>query len=107
MKRRKSFLLVALVGCCLLVVASLVASPSAISRAAPQALSLGRWVIGGGGGYAEAGSQLLGYTMGQPVVGVAWAGPHQLGAGFWGGRSFAAVAYLVRRTYLPVIVRAH
>jgi hypothetical protein len=107
MKRRTSFLLILLLGACLVVVASPPASLSGAMKAAPQALSLGRWVIGGGGGHAEAGSQLLGYTIGQPVVGVARAGHQQLGPGFWGGRSFATVAYLLRRTYLPVIVRAH
>jgi hypothetical protein len=105
MKRRTSFLLMLLLGVCLVVIASPPASLSGAMQAAPQALSLGRWVIGGGGGHTEAGSQRLGYTIGQPVVGVVRTGPHQLGAGFWGGRSFAAVAYLPDIAYLPIIVR--
>ena len=106
MNRRKSFLLL-LLAVCLVGVASLAASPSGARQAAPQALSLARWVIGGGGGRTGTGSQTLDHTIGQPLVGVTRAGPTQLGAGFWGGRSFSAVAILLRNTYLPVIVRNH
>jgi hypothetical protein len=105
MKRPKSFLSVTVLGCCLLVLASWVADPSAATQAAPRAHSVVQWVIGGGGGRAEAGSRTLEGTIGQPVVGGIGHEPYELGAGFWGG--IGTVRRIAGRCYLPVIVRAH
>jgi hypothetical protein len=105
MKRPESFLFIAVVSCCLLVLASLVAGPSATMQAAPRAHSVARWVIGGGGGRVEAGSRVLAGTIGQPVVGGIGHEPYELGAGFWGGMGSAW--RIAGRYYLPVIVRAH
>ena len=57
------------------------------------------WVIGGGGGHAEAGAYALDGTIGQAMVGVASSGSSELCAGFWCG---AAAVY---KTYLPLVVR--
>jgi len=43
------------------------------------------WVIGGGGGHAEAGIYTLDATIGQAVVGPATDGGRELCSGFWCG----------------------
>ncbi len=43
------------------------------------------WVIGGGGGHAEAGSYALDATIGQPVVGRVANSTYGLCSGFWCG----------------------
>ena len=58
------------------------------------------FIIGSGGGYAEAGDYALDATIGQAVVGVASNDGYELCAGFWCGA--AAVGY---RIYLPLVVR--
>ena len=60
------------------------------------------WVIGGGGGHAEAGIYTLDATIGQAVAGVATDGGSELCTGFWCGTAVAAVEYNI---YLPLIVR--
>jgi hypothetical protein len=72
--------------------------------AAPNATSLDRYVIGGGGGHAEGGIYMLEGTIGQPVVGGISSAPYELGAGFWGGLGAAGGA--VYGIYLPLIVRS-
>jgi hypothetical protein len=62
------------------------------------------WVIGGGGGHADAVPHALDGTVGQPVVGVVSNDPYQLCSGFWCGGAVAAAPGM-RRIYLPVILR--
>jgi hypothetical protein len=62
--------------------------------------SINWWVIGGGGGDAEAGNYSLDFTIGQPVVGVATDTGYELCSGFWCGA--AVVEY---RIYLPVVLK--
>ncbi len=57
------------------------------------------WVIGGGGGHAEAGNYALDGTIGQALVGTASDTGYELCSGFWCG---AAVKYKI---YLPVVLR--
>ncbi len=71
-----------------------------VARAAAPVVTLQRYVIGGGGGRAEAGGSVLQGTIGQPVVGRASGGPYELEAGFWTGISAP------RRVFLPVVLRA-
>jgi len=61
--------------------------------------SIDWWVIGGGGGHAEADPYTLDGTVGQPVVGVVSNAPYELCPGFQGG---AGAEYKI---YLPVILR--
>lgn len=58
-----------------------------------------RWVIGGGGGSVSGGSYRLNGTVGQPIVGTATSGSHQLCAGFWCG------AMPDHAVYLPLVLR--
>jgi hypothetical protein len=68
--------------------------------AAPDAHSVDRWVIGGGGGRLGDFPLSLQGTIGQPAVGIVTSGPNDVndvGSGFWfevGGRA-----------YLPLVVR--
>ena len=62
--------------------------------------SINWWVIGGGGGHAEAGIYTLDATIGQPVVGVATDTGYELCSGFWCG--VVAVEYKI---YLPIIMK--
>ena len=48
------------------------------------------WVIGGGGGHAEAGIYALDATIGQPVAGKAADTGYELCSGFWCGMVEAA-----------------
>ena len=47
--------------------------------------SINWWVVGGGGGHAEAGIYTLDATIGQAVVGADTDGDYELCAGFWCG----------------------
>jgi hypothetical protein len=58
------------------------------------------YVIGGGGGHAEAGNYSLDATIGQPATGVMSGGPYTLASGFWGGA--LAVEYKI---YLPIVLK--
>jgi hypothetical protein len=64
--------------------------------------SINWWVIGGGGGHAEAGNYSLDATIGQPVTGGMSGGPYTLASGFWGGA--AVVEYEI---YLPIVLKNH
>ena len=61
--------------------------------------SIERYVIGGGGGHAEAGGVMLDGTFGQPVVGIASNSSDELCSGFWCG---VGVEYAV---YLPLVLK--
>jgi hypothetical protein len=71
-----------------------------VARAAAPVVTLQRYVIGGGGGRAEAGGSVLQGTIGQPVVGRVSSGTYELEAGFWAGMGAP------RRAFLPVVLRA-
>ncbi len=92
MKRRR--LLVATV---LLILAGL----SLGAAAAPTGvLSLERWVLGGGGGYAAGGRFTLESTIGQGVAGLIWGGSAELCSGFWcGAGRYAAFLPLTLRGF--------
>lgn len=70
--------------------------------AAPDAHSIDRWVIGGGGGRLEDAPYSLDGTIGQPVAGIVMAAPDELSAGFW--NEIWAGGYSV---YLPLAMRDH
>ena len=61
--------------------------------------TIDRYVIGGGGGHAEATPYALDGTLGQSVVGTASQGDYGLCSGFWCG---AAVEYKI---YLPSMLK--
>ncbi len=61
--------------------------------------TISRYVIGGGGGHAEAAPYALDGTIGQPVTGVVSDSGYELCSGFWCG---AAVRYFI---YLPLVLR--
>ena len=63
------------------------------------------WVIGGGGGHAEAGIYTLDATIGQAVVGAATDGGYELCSGFWCGLVEAAPPPLGYTIYLPIILK--
>lgn len=58
-----------------------------------------RHVVGGGGGYVQAGDYALNNTIGQPVVGTAMDSGYELCSGFWCGAS------VEHNIYLPLILR--
>jgi len=91
MKKRKTTALAVALLCCLLV------AGVAWANGTP---SINWWVIGGGGGHAEAGIYTLDATIGQPVVGVATDTGYELCSGFWCG--VVAVEYKI---YLPIIMK--
>jgi hypothetical protein len=66
--------------------------------------SIGRWVVGGGGGHTENGNYSLDSTIGQAVAGVTGNAPYGLCAGFWCGAE-AAVPPEIHPIYLPLVVR--
>ncbi len=71
-----------------------------MARAAPLAApEVSRYVVGGGGGYAEQSPYALNGTIGQSVVGQASQTPYDLCAGFWCG---VGAQY---RVYLPLVLR--
>ncbi len=67
--------------------------------ATPTATSIERYVIGGGGGNAEAGDYILAGTIGQAVVGANSAAPFELCSGFWCG------ADATHHLYLPLVLK--
>ena len=67
--------------------------------AAPEVAELERWVVGGGGGPAEAVDYGLDATIGQPLTGSGEGAPYQLRSGFW------AAAWPEGMTYVPVVLR--
>jgi hypothetical protein len=66
--------------------------------------SIGRWVVGGGGGHTDNGSYSLDGTIGQAVAGVTGNAPYGLCAGFWCGAD-VAVPPEGHHIYLPLVVR--
>lgn len=62
-------------------------------------LTIDWFVIGGGGGHAEAAPYALDGTIGQAMVGVVSSASYELCSGFWCG---AAAQY---RVYLPLVLR--
>lgn len=50
---------------------------------AADGITLGRYVVAGGGGRVSAGAFTLSGSAGQPVAGPVTAGSAQLSAGFW------------------------
>jgi hypothetical protein len=91
MRKRKSFMLLASLLSTLLLTSIALASGS---------YSINWYVIGGGGGHAEAGNYSLDATIGQPAMGVMSGGPYTLASGFWGGA--LAVEYKI---YLPIVLK--
>ena len=89
MNIRKSTLLLACLLLCLLLASA--------SLAAPNTTTIDRWVIGGGGGKAEALPYSLIGTIGQPLVEVSLTGLSELASGFWSGISD------MNRLWLPLI----
>jgi hypothetical protein len=77
---------------------------SLVALAAPQALSLTWWTVGGGGQTAsQGGGYTLGGTAGQPDAGALSGGGYTLGGGFWRCGALAeGASYLI---YLPVVMR--
>lgn len=51
--------------------------------AAPNAIMIDRWVIGGGGARLVNAPLSLEGTTGQPLVGILTESPHELSSGFW------------------------
>jgi hypothetical protein len=82
------------------LVALLLAITVLSAGAAPMAVEVRRYVIGGGGGRSEAGDYVLRGTAGQPVAGSTVNPPYDLCAGFWCG--FIVYDNFV---YLPLILR--
>jgi hypothetical protein len=80
--------------CCLLLAGAVLA--------APDAHSVDRWVIGGGGGRLGDAPLSLEGTIGQPLVGIAIEAPHEVSSGFW--FEIWAGEYWV---YLPLAVREY
>ena len=78
--------------CLLLLVSSVVL--------AANGLEIGRWVIGGGGGFAEGDNYVLNATVGQAVVGDIAGSPYELCAGFW-----CKMSVYNYKVYLPLVVR--
>jgi hypothetical protein len=91
MKKRKSLVLPAALLTTLLLTSLALASGS---------YTINWWVIGSGGGHAEAGNYALDATIGQPVVGASENGNYRIEAGFWGGA--LAVEYKI---YLPIVLK--
>jgi hypothetical protein len=61
--------------------------------------TIGWYVIGGGGGHADAGIYALDGTIGQPVVGLSSNAQYGLCAGFW------CWVWAQYRIDLPIIMR--
>jgi len=72
---------------------------AAVVLAAPAAIVFDRWVVGGGGGHAEAAGYSLDTTIGQPLVGAGERAPYQLRSGFW------AAAWPEAGIYVPLVLR--
>ncbi len=70
----------------------------AATTLAPTALTMHKYVIGGGGGHSKVGDFVLDSTVGQAVVGTVSNIPYDLCAGFWCGLGQYKV-------YLPLILR--
>lgn len=64
---------------------------------ASQSPVIERYVIGGGGGHAEASQYILEGTIGQAVVGADGDATHQLCSGFW--------CKPVYQVYLPLVFK--
>jgi len=77
MKRRKPTLLLLFMLLCLLLASA--------GLAAPNAATIDRHVIGGGGGKVEVLPYSLNGTIGQPLVEVSLTSPYELASGFWPG----------------------
>lgn len=71
----------------------------AATTLAPTALTMHKYVIGGGGGHSEASSFVLDATLGQAIVESGSGGDGQLtlGGGFWSEPLF--------KIYLPLVLR--
>ena len=82
----------------LLVAALLLAASLGSVALANGALTIDRWVIGGGGGHSEAGSYVLDATVGQAAAGVTSNAPYELCAGFWCGMGRYKV-------FLPLVLK--
>ena len=86
--------------CSLLLLLGVAVGLISEALAVPTATTVERWVIGAGGGHAEAAPYALDSTIGQAVVGGASNTPFELCSGFWCGVRGS-------RVYLPVVVRNH
>ena len=85
------------------LVVSLLLAETAL--AAPNAHSIVRWVIGGGGGSGAAGTISLSGTIGQWAGSSGTSGATQLGSGFWGGGGAAGED--LYQFFLPLILCQH
>jgi hypothetical protein len=85
---RKTSILIALIALPLIAATTL----------APNAITMQKHVIGGGGGHSEVDNFVLNGTIGQAVVGTVSNTPYDLCAGFWCGMGRYKV-------YLPLILR--
>jgi hypothetical protein len=97
MNRHKRTILAVLL-CSLLLVLSVAGGWAAVVLANGTP-ALDWYVIGGGGGHAEAPRHSLGGTIGQPLVGTATGPGLNLCSGFW------CRVLLMQRIYLPLVVR--
>ena len=88
--RLKIILILCLAACLLLGAAQAV-----LAAGSP---AIGWWVLGAGGGPANAGQVALNATLGQPVVGASSAGNIGLKSGYW-----AAPPQGGMKVYLPLL----
>ena len=89
--------------CCLFLVFGVAVGLVSDAVADPTATTVERWVIGAGGGHAEAATYSLEGTVGQAVAGTAGQAPYGLCSGFWCG----VPGYLGESVFLTVVVRNH
>jgi hypothetical protein len=68
-------------------------------------LEIPRWVIAGGGGRSEVGNFALTGTIGQAITGRASVGAFDLCSGFWTGLCASQGPGMIRRIYLPLVLR--
>jgi len=95
--RTKIVIALATLLCCLLVAGVVLANGIP---------NINWWVIGGGGGHAEAGIYTLDATIGQAVMGVATDGGYELCSGFWCGVVAPAPPLPpAHKIYLPIILK--
>lgn len=87
----------------LLLLGLLALLASATVVLAQSGFSLGRYVIGGGGGHSTGGSYALDSTLAQPVAGVIQGGSYRIEVGYWE----PALGTVIYRVWLPLILHNH
>ncbi len=100
--QRRSLFLAVLLLCALLLALSLSGGGRVSDVAAAAIQTIERYVISGGGGYAESddGTYAVNAVIGQPIVGSAASGNTEVCSGFWCGAAAAG-----SRIYLPLVQR--